>query len=132
MADAKKVVTLMNRSKRNFDTINAEGKAIRHEPGRTEEYTLEQAAQFDPREMTDLSKLPGSVDKEDLRKENVALKAENAALKAQVAALTPTPAAPVAEAAPEPEPEVVAETAPEPEVVSEAEPQGEGGRRKRK
>ncbi len=89
MADEKKVVTLMNQSKRHFDTVNADGKAVRHAPGRTEEYTLEQAKQFDPRELVDLSKLPGSVDKEALRKENAGLKSENEALKAQIAALTP-------------------------------------------
>jgi len=130
MADEKKVVTLLNKSSRHFDTLNADGKAIRHSPGRTEEYTLEQAAQFDPRELVDLSKIPGSADKEDLRKENASLKAENAALKAQVAALTPAPAAP--EPAQEPKPEVAAEAAQDAETVTEAEPQGDGGRRKRK
>lgn len=91
MAEKKEVITLLNRSKRHYDTVGADEKAHRHAPGTTHEYTPEQAAQFDPKEMIDLSKVPGSVDKEALRKENAALKAESEALKRQLAVLTPKP-----------------------------------------
>ena len=101
MAEEKKVVTLRNESKRHYDTFNAEGKPVRHSPGFTEEYTPEQAAKFDPKEMIDLSKVKGHVDKEALRKENAVLKSEMEALKARLAALEPKPEA----AAVEPEPE---------------------------
>lgn len=111
MADTK-VVTLMNRSKRHYDTTGADGKPTRHSPGTTQEYTPEQAAQFDPLEMVDLSKLPGSVDKESLRKENAALRVESEALKAQLAALAPKPDA----------------EAPKPE--SDEKPAGDGARKK--
>ena len=122
MADAK-IVTLMNRSKRHYDVIGADGKPTRHSPGFTQEYTLEQAAQFDPREMVDLSKIPGGVDKEALRKENAALKAEAEALKKQLAALSPASVSAEAPAADAPAAD--AEAAPEGEAA-------EGGRRKKK
>ena len=90
MAEEKKeVVVLLNRSKRHYDGLNAEGKMFRHSPGMTAEYTPEQAAQYDAREMVDITTLAGATDKTALKKENADLRAEKAALEARLAALAP-------------------------------------------
>lgn len=98
MGEEKKLVSLLNRSKRHYDTVDASDKAVRHSPGDVREYTAAQAAEFDPKEMVDLAKLFKSSNRDALRDENTALLAERESLRAQLAALAPKPEA-VAEAA---------------------------------
>lgn len=103
MADTEKkeevkIVTLLNRSKRHFDTLDANGKAFRHAPGAMASYTEEQAAMLTgySTEMIDITKLPGAVDTTKLKSENATLLAEKKRLEALVASLQSAAAVPVA------------------------------------
>lgn len=95
MADEKKsepkLISLLNRGKRHFDGLDAEGKPRRHSPGEVHSYTVEGAKLLDGyKELVDISKLPGSVDASKLADDNKSLNDENARLKAELAALGDT------------------------------------------
>jgi hypothetical protein len=102
MADEKKEapVTLLNRSKRIFDTIK-NGRKFRHGIGKLATYSAEEAkALVGYPELMDVSKIPGSADKAQLESDNAALKAEKEKLEKELAALKGAPApAPAAESA---------------------------------
>lgn len=103
MADTEKkeevkLVTLLNRSKRHFDTTGPDGRAFRHAPGAMASYTEEQAAMLTgySTEMIDITKLPGAVDTTKLKSENATLLAEKKRLELLVASLQSAAAVPVA------------------------------------
>lgn len=106
MADDKGI-TLLNRGQRHFDLgAGADKKPLRHSPGATHSYSAEEGAKLAkmyPKELVDISKLPGAVDSRQMKADLDKANAENAALKAQLAALpkasaleAPAPVAPEA------------------------------------
>lgn len=92
MAEAKKAeggITLLNRGQRKFD-LSKGGKPEWHMPGATHVYPAEDGAKLAvmyPRELADISKLPGAVDTTKLASDNAKLLADNEALKAQLASV---------------------------------------------
>lgn len=93
MADEKKAsdgaVSLLNKSSRKFTSVK-DGKSFDHMSGRVETYTAEEAAALAGyKELLDTSKLPGSLNAAQLKKENSDLLAANKALQAQLDALKP-------------------------------------------
>ena len=88
--DADGSVSYINKGQRHFD-VRKDGKAFRHSPNMVATYTAKEAEQLSgyPKEIFDISKLPGAVDTRALKADNAKLLADNAALKAQLEALTP-------------------------------------------
>ena len=102
--DADGSVSYINKGQRHFD-VKKDGKAFRHSPNMVATYTAKEAEQLSgyPKEIFDISKLPGAVDTRALKADNAKLLADNAALKAQLDALTPKGDAIKEEVAAEPE-----------------------------
>ena len=91
-------ITLLNRGQRTFkhgfakndDGTPNTSKPLDHAPGAPFTYSAEEGAKMlkmYPRELYDVSKLPGVVDSRQLEADKKALVGENAALKARLAEL---------------------------------------------
>jgi len=90
--EEEKLVTFLNQGKRHFDWgLDDKKQAIRQSPGEAKALNADQAkiAARYPKELVDISKLPGVIDTSALKADNAKLKAEKEALLKQLAALTP-------------------------------------------
>jgi hypothetical protein len=100
-ADAGDVVSLLNTSKSRSFVVLKDGKSYSHLPGKIATYTAAEAENLKGyKELLDTSKLPGSLNATQLKRENADLLAANKALQAQLDALKPKdekPAAPAKE-----------------------------------